>query len=335
MIRVKISTPFPEWPLERQIPGRKAIWGNCQFFIDQDIEECDYWVVYDSLSQPEVTRCPEGNTILITGEPKSVKRYSKEYINQFGAILTCHRNLDHAHVINSQQALPWMIGRRYFKETKTWENGYSKGYDEFSKIISYDKTKVLSIILSKKAGTDGHKKREKFIKKLKADLGDIFDVFGIGFNDLQDKWDGIAPYKYYLALENSSVRDYWTEKLSDAYLGGAYPIYYGCPNIYQYFNEQSLSVIDINKTGDAISMVNKIITSGLYEKSQKEILEAKQLILNQYNLFAVIENLIAQSNNQVLQKYRPTRLINDKTKSTFIKSLFYKVKKTYYYLKYI
>jgi len=41
MIKVNVSTPFPEWPLPRQTPGQTGIWGNCQFFVNQQLEECD------------------------------------------------------------------------------------------------------------------------------------------------------------------------------------------------------------------------------------------------------------------------------------------------------
>ncbi len=37
MIRVKLSTNFPDWPLIRQTPDRSGIWGDCRFFINEDI----------------------------------------------------------------------------------------------------------------------------------------------------------------------------------------------------------------------------------------------------------------------------------------------------------
>ena len=52
MYKIKISTQFPEWPLLRQTPGSKGIWDNCQFFVNQDVEECDMWVVYEGLLKP-------------------------------------------------------------------------------------------------------------------------------------------------------------------------------------------------------------------------------------------------------------------------------------------
>jgi hypothetical protein len=40
-------------------------------------------------------------------------------------------------------------------------------------------------------------------------------------------------------LENSQSPHYWTEKLTDAYLGWAFPLYVGCPNVGDYFAKES------------------------------------------------------------------------------------------------
>ena len=111
MIRVKLSTNFPEWPLIRQTPKRAGLWGECKFFINEEIDECDFWVVYDDVVRPETTRCSPGNTLLVTREPPSVKRYHPSYTAQFACALTCQREIYHPNVIARQQALPWMKGQ--------------------------------------------------------------------------------------------------------------------------------------------------------------------------------------------------------------------------------
>lgn len=55
----------------------------------------------------------------------------------------------------------------------------------------------------------------------------------------------MSKYKYVLAIENGQCMDYWTEKLADSYLAGCYPIYYGCPNISDYFKQDSMLKVDI------------------------------------------------------------------------------------------
>ncbi|MGI4789432.1 MAG: glycosyltransferase family 10 domain-containing protein [Janthinobacterium lividum] len=295
MIRVKLSTNFPEWPLIRQTPGRSGIWGECQFFINEEIEECDFWVVYDDVIRPETTRCPPGNTLLITGEPPSVKRYPRRYAAQFARVLTCHRELKHPHVIYSQQALPWMVGCRYIREKGQWEPTYNKDYDELSGMAAVPKTKLLSVISSNKRITPGHEQRLAFVEALKQRFGSDIDVFGRGVRDVEDKWDAIAPYRYHVVIENGQFPDYWTEKLSDAIFAGAYPLYVGCPNTGTYFAENMITSLDLTNFEGSLKAIADAIESSRYECTVQERRNAEVLLLNKYNLFAVITDCLKDS----------------------------------------
>lgn len=293
MLRVKLSYPDTNWPILRQTPGGNGIWGNCQFFVNDECDEYDFWVVYEGIKTKETAKCRKENTILITAEPPGVKTYHKKFLKQFGTIMTFRTDIKHQNIIKSQPALPWMVGGKYIKETNTWENEFSKDYDELStNKDDITKNKLLSIILSKKTFSEGHLRRDLFIGELKKTLGDDLDVFGIGFEPIKDKWDGIAPYRYYLAFENSSNKDYWTEKLSDCFLAGAYPIYYGCTNINDYFSNDCLTSIDITNIKESILTIKNIVYSDTYERSIKSISDARNLVLNKYNLFPMITGII-------------------------------------------
>ena len=67
IIKVKLTNEYPDWPLLRQTPSSSGILGDYHFFVNQDIPECDYWVVIDSLLKTEETICPPENKILLTG----------------------------------------------------------------------------------------------------------------------------------------------------------------------------------------------------------------------------------------------------------------------------
>ena len=43
--------------------------------------------------------------------------------------------------------------------------------------------------------------------------------FGKGFNQIKDKSEGLKFYKYHITIENHLANHWWTEKLSDAFLG--------------------------------------------------------------------------------------------------------------------
>lgn len=47
-------------------------------------------------------------------------------------------------------------------------------------------------------------------------------------------------FKFVIAFENNAVKGYITEKLSNAYLAGSIPIYWGAPDVNDYFNPDSM-----------------------------------------------------------------------------------------------
>ncbi len=318
-IKIKISTAGGGKPFMRQLPSGIPEWGNCHFSINEDVAECDLWVVYGGLGKEERTFCPADATLFITNEPPSVKKYQKRFLNQFAAVIGCDRTIKHPNIIFKQQALPWWVGHKVGGE------GASKTYDELKSIHSIPKLKLLSVIASNKTFTKGHKKRYHFVKKLKEELGDNIDVFGTGFNQIEDKWDAIAPYKYHITLENSTYPDYWTEKLADAFLGRSYPIYYGCPNIYDYFPKNALTAIDIDQPEEAIGTIRKIIKSEQYERSVEDIEKAKNLILDTYQLFPMLATYA--TTHQSTKEKVVTTLIPEK--QSFLTKLVWKITSTY------
>lgn len=316
MIRVKLSTNFAEWPLIRQTPGRTGVWGNCRFLINEGVAECDYWVVYDDVVRPEVTRCAPENTLLITGEPPSVKTYPARYTAQFARVLTCQREIRHPGAMLRQQALPWMVGRRYVKETGRWSEDDTKDYDELAALTQPPKTRRLSVISSDKAQTAGHRQRLDFVLRLQEHFGTDIDVFGRGLRDFEDKWDALAPYKYHVALENGEFPNYWTEKLSDALLAGAYPFYGGCPNIGDYFPASVLTRLDLSDTAGAIRAIERGMAADCFEATVAARHSAAARLLDEYNLFPTLEKIIHDARQDL-----PMRPIHIRPQGAFLGTL--------------
>jgi hypothetical protein len=285
---IRLSPDSLKWDCARMTPGSKGEWGNCRFIVG--VEKCDWWVVYEKLEKKEKAIVPKGNIILIAGEPPSIKNYEPRFLKQFSLMITCQRDIKHPNVLHMQQALPWRVGVRF---KGTMSVGFSKNYDELKAmtLASFKKEKTISVISSNLTTTEGHRKRLAFVKALQAHFGNRIDVFGRGLKEIEDKWDAIAPYKYHVALENSSYPDYWTEKLSDAYLGGAYPFYYGCPNLEDYFPKGSFSRIDVDNVEESIATIEKAIETGKYEKAVGDVMAARDLVLDKFNLFSILADV--------------------------------------------
>jgi len=69
----------------------------------------------------------------------------------------------------------------------------------------------------------------------------------------------ISNYKFMICFENVSRPNYFTEKLINAYYNGTIPIYWGCPNIGDYINLDSILYLKPNFTeNDVIELIDTI-----------------------------------------------------------------------------
>lgn len=297
----------------RQTPGGKGIskCGKYQFFVNEIIPDPDFVVIRGkSLKNPTVFNVAPENVVLSTSEPYSVLAYPADYCKQFGMVCSCQENLKHRNVVFTPAMIFWFVGAVFGKSGV--ESRIS--YDQFKTMGLPEKKKLISVVTSNKAFTQGHQDRIDFVEKLKAYYGDKLDVFGRGYNDFDDKWDVLAPYKYHIAIENSASKYYWTEKLSDCYLAGCYPIYHGCTNVNDYFPEKAYCKIDIHDFEGSVRAIDALIASDTYEKSTDALLESKELVLEDYNMFNYIASCLDRLNpaapkSEVL--IRPAKSMHD------------------------
>lgn len=292
---IKVShrrSSFP--PLSRQTPGGNGIWGECKFLINQEVDECDAWIIIDGIDGEERTKCPRGNVILITQEPPAVRTYNPLFLRQFDLVISPHTLIMHRNVVHSQPALPWFIGARFDRASREWSPLYSKSYDELKSMSQPKKTKLASVITSDKVITREHQRRLRFVKTLEKRMGGQLDVLITGKDSiLGDKWDALADYRYHIALENSVCPDYWTEKLADPFLALCHPVYYGCPNLSKYFPSESFTAIDIRKEDRAIETIARVLESDTYERSLPYLMQAKISALDEYNFFPFMARVVS------------------------------------------
>lgn len=308
--RVLISTPHPDWPLLRQLPGqaahmfpadstgrnnrRVATWDDWTFIIDQEPDEVDAWVVLEDVIGPQTTKVPAQNTLLLTGEPPSMRRYRASYLQQFSHVITCHAALVHNHVRQpdiqlAPQGLPWHLGI-----DRSNGDRVQYAYEDLAKAPTPDKRGLISVVCSNKTITRDHRARLEFVQVLKKHFGDDLAVFGRGFQEIGDKWDAIAPFRFHVVLENDSVAHYFSEKLTDCFLAQTYPLYYGCPNVAQYFSNDSFSAINIHQPEQAIQLIQNAIDAQLDRTQVAAVQTSRDRVLNEYNLFSIIRNYFSQ-----------------------------------------
>tara|TARA_Y100000310_G_C20625114_1_gene785412 strand:- start:396 stop:1202 length:807 start_codon:yes stop_codon:yes gene_type:complete len=104
----------------------------------------------------------------------------------------------------------------------------------------HPKSKLVSMVSSGKGLTEGHKYRLSWVEKLKGKV----DLYGREFNFIDTKDEGVNDYMFSVAMENASVASWWTEKLLDCFVAGTVPIYWGDPEISDYFNPDGMIFLD-------------------------------------------------------------------------------------------
>ena len=269
-------------------PNKSMQWDGFTF-TEEDIKECDFVVVLNTPKKDVKVKCNPDNVMAIMQEPFHLgdTDWMDKQLDKYRYVLTNHKpsmTPKRAEIIPSHGALHWYV---------------QKSYDELqSMTIPPEKTKVISCIASSLTRWPGHKKRVEFVEFLKENNVLNIDFYGKGTNFLEDKWDGVASYKYSIVIENSELDDYWTEKITDAYLGFTLPFYFGCTNIDKYFPKDSYIWIDITNPENALKTMQNAIENNEWEKRLEAIENARKLVLDRYNLFPLVVNFIKTHQNQ-------------------------------------
>ena len=251
----------------RQTPGSKEVWKDI-VAVDK-ITDADYYVVLEDTH----LNLPQDKTIVVKREPRFITTSVPKY----------------KHVISWDDT---NCG------TTWWVN---KSYDELKAMTYPKKTKQVSCIASSR-----HSHRLNYIKSLfkghnnKRDCcsGITLELYGRGHvgsdyagqfrgaleYDGLCKLKGLIDYEYSIAMENSQQKNYFTEKLADVYLSWTVPLYWGAPNISDYFPEKSYHIIDINHK-DPVSEIREIINNA---PDVEALSIARDVILDKTNIWEVI-----------------------------------------------
>lgn len=240
----------------------------------------DMVVVYGFNVKWNVIKCKEGNVVFIAPEPPLMYPIPDEFLHQFDHIVSCNPELPHPNNHINQQSLNWHYAISYH------DGSVKYNYEEYLNLNPI-KTKNISLIMSSQKLMPGHNRRLKIYKNLKADFGDIIDYFGKGINQINFKEEGIAPYKFHICMENSSIPNYWTEKIADPLIGRSIPIYAGCTNISDYFVEDGYLKFDIKDYSSLKHIIEYILKDpqAIYEKHLPIMLQCRNLLMNKYNIY--------------------------------------------------
>jgi hypothetical protein len=126
----------------------------------------------------------------------------------------------------------------------------------------HKKTKLVSMITSKKVMCNEHKKRVMIAEKFK----DSVDLYGREYNPIDTKEKGLNDYYFSIVIENLNYSNGYSEKISDCFATGTIPIYWGSPDIGEVFNTDGIIVYDDNFDINSLSFE-------LYESKMDAIID--------------------------------------------------------------
>ena len=138
--------------------------------------------------------------------------------------------------------------------------------------------------------TVGHKNRI-VLNELKTNFKDEIDIFGFGFNPIENKKDAIDPYAYSIAIENIAMNNYWTEKIADVFLGYTCPIYHGCSNIQDFFDPSSLISFNCVNIEESLKIIRTALDN-MQIINMEKIEKLRRRILLDYNMLVLLVNAI-------------------------------------------
>lgn len=293
LVRIVKDWQYPESFFE-QTPNGSHQWGNIKF-TDEKVLECDYLIVLQRPPYDIKAICPEGNTWLITQEPPvEYFRFYTRSFKYFDKVFSYYDDVKHADVRKMQPVLPWHVFKSYDHLTSITRDKLAQKKDE------------LVWITSNKSSFPGHVTRMMFLEYLEKQQF-RYNLYGSGFQSIYDKFDGLFPNKYSLAIENYSTQHYWTEKIADSFLSWCLPFYWGAPNIADFFPEESFIRIDINDPKQALEIITAAIKNNEWKSRLDAIEKARSLVLNNYQFFPYISKLIEEDkltgNSKSKKKY--------------------------------
>jgi hypothetical protein len=319
MIKVKLTKKGGAHIFKRQFPDPESlIWNDLQFSLDPNCKDYDWLCLIDRGVHIEKIDCDPNKTIFIATEPSSITYYGKNFVKQFGYILTnqSSKNLPH------KRAIRHCPGNHWF---------YEKPYQKIANDKPYNKTKLISAIATNKVEKHTyHYLRYQIIKNMSEQIKNLdilysykkFEhIFQSSFKNAKyvtSKSSMIDDYKYHLAIGNELGADILTERVTDAFLGFSVPIVWGCTNISNYFPEKSFIEIDITKPDESIQKILKIINNpDDYKERLESVIEARNLVLTKYNLMGIIEDIIQNhdenqkiTNSKYIFSRRIIRILN-------------------------
>ena len=250
------------------------MWGGC-FPLSNIKQPTKHTLLYID------TTTYNGPGIYLQVEPNSIydnRVYLLENWNKYTYILTFDESL--LHLPNSRkymQSCSWIT-----REDATSINIESKKYQ-------------ISSLTGSKAATQGHNFRLDILNRQGFPLPSVFFRTNVPPMTLKlsDKIHLFRDFQFSLVIENSRQANYFTEKLCDCLYTKTIPVYYGAPNIHEYFDTTGWIILE-NESVDALLEKLTQLDNDWYQR-HLDTVEQNYVTVQQYLVFANNVNKVLET----------------------------------------
>ena len=137
----------------------------------------------------------------------------------------------------------------------------------------------ISFIIGNKNFAPGHSLRHSIYKHSIGQNLDVYistrgpidNLYNNPFLKDNDKNNLFYEYAFHLCIENSRQTNYFTEKIMDCFQTMTVPIYWGAPNIHEFFDINGIIVLDSNNVDDIFNTINSIDLVVFYRQNISSI----------------------------------------------------------------
>lgn len=128
------------------------------------------------------------------------------------------------------------------------------------------KNKMVSLIASAKRTTPGHRYRFEIADQLAEQCG--IDLWGFAFKSFEQKREPLQDYYFSITVHNNKEPNLFTEALIDCFAFGTIPIFWGCPNVGNFFDSEGILTFD---TIEELQAILDSLSPSLYQSKMPHI----------------------------------------------------------------
>lgn len=289
--RITIGLVGPDW--DAALPTLQPLGGNdlCNVVAHREGHDPDFLVLYGDVAGALTTTVPRARRVIVLSEPEGILRYQPGFLNQFGyAISPFALPGFTGKLVLSHPAIPWFFGCRFGQGRKP---SWAYSFEQLLELPLPAKRNAISAVLSRKSQTPLHRARVAFAEELQAAFPGAVEIFGSGFNPIDDKADAITPFRFHLAVENTRHACYWSEKFADALLGWSLPVYDGCTQMAELFPQGSFVPVNVNDVQPTLRSIGALLDAQERAVNLDSLREARATLLYEHSLPAVLRRALS------------------------------------------